>query len=137
MSANNSKSTDKKEYAKIAIKTRPSRSSSLTLLLQQDRPSCTALTSAGAANLEGTAAENNVATGLNLVFGTWKKEDRIPPLPSRAAIKKSGFETMPAKVIVGKFGAGLVDSGTENERVIGEGDGVVGREKNGVVIPRG
>lgn len=139
MSANNSNNTDKKEYTKIAIKTRPNRSSSLTLLLQQDRPSRTAIPSADAANLEPIVAETNVATGMNLVVGTWKKKDRIPPRPSQAVVKKSGFETVAAKEIIGKFGDGQVYSGTENKSVIGEGEGdeYVGREKNGVMILRG
>lgn len=131
MSANNSNNTDNKDYRKVEMKTRPYRSSSLTLLLQQDRSSRPALQSADAANLESNGAETNVATGMDLVVGTWKKEDRIPPRPSQAGVKKSGFEMEAAKEIIEKFGDGVIDPETE-----GVGDEDVDGEKNGVTIPR-
>ncbi|KAE9983790.1 hypothetical protein BLS_003706 [Venturia inaequalis] len=136
MSINSANNTDNKEYPKIEVKTRPNRSSSLTLLIQQDRSPRPALPSSDAAHLEPSVAETNAAAGMNLLVGTWKREDRIPPRPSQAAANESGFEMEAAKKIVEKFGGGMVDSETDRGSVTREGDDDNDGEKNGVTIPR-
>lgn len=137
MSANSTNNTDNKEYAKIEANIRPNRSSSLTMLLQQDRSTRSALQPADVPKLDPNVAEANVATGMNLVFGTWKKEDRIPPRPSQAEVEKSGFEMEAAKRIVEKYGGGTVDPEMYGEGMVEEGDEDIEGEENGVAIPRG
>jgi hypothetical protein len=97
---------ENKNYPKVETKTRGHRSSSLTQLVEESRASHTIppfddLTQAA-------AGANNIAE-LNVKGDSWKQEERIPPRPTQAEPKKSGFEMAAAKEIIERRVEGITD----------------------------